>query len=65
MIFVYHCLTNFAEYNTSRSIHVVASGIISFFLWLSNIPLHICPTSSDEVSSILTVCDAITEPHRF
>ena len=30
----------------SRSIHVAANGIISFFLWLSNIPLYICATSS-------------------
>ena len=30
----------------SRSIPVAASGIISFFLWLSNIPLCICTTSS-------------------
>ena len=27
----------------SRSIHVAANGIISFFLWLSNIPLYIVP----------------------
>ena len=26
----------------SRSIHVAVNGIISFFLWLSNIPSHIC-----------------------
>ena len=26
----------------SKSIHVAANGIISFFLWLSNIPLYIC-----------------------
>ena len=30
----------------SRSIHVAANGIISFFLWLSNIPLCICTISS-------------------
>ena len=30
----------------SRSVHVAANGIISFFLWLSNIPLPICATSS-------------------
>ena len=29
-----------------RSIHVAANGIISFFLWLSNIPLYIGTTSS-------------------
>ena len=26
-------------------IHVAANDIILFFLWLSNIPLHICTTS--------------------
>ena len=26
----------------SRSIHVVANGIVSFFLWLSNTPLCVC-----------------------
>ena len=26
---------------TSRSIQVAANGIISFFLWLNNIPLYI------------------------
>ena len=30
----------------SRSIHVTANGIISFFLWLSNIPFYICITFS-------------------
>ena len=30
----------------SRSIHVTPNDIISFFLWLRNIPLHICSTSS-------------------
>ena len=29
----------------SRSMHVAADGITSFFLWLSNAPLHICTTS--------------------
>ena len=29
----------------SRSIHVAVNGIISFFLWLSSIPLYICTTS--------------------
>ena len=28
----------------SRSIHVAASGVISFFLWMSNIPLYVCTT---------------------
>ena len=26
----------------SRSIHAAADGIISFFVWLSNIPLYVC-----------------------
>ena len=26
----------------SRSLHVATNDIISFFLWLSNSPLHIC-----------------------
>ena len=30
----------------SRSVYVSASGIILFFLWLSNTPLHICTTFS-------------------
>ena len=30
----------------SRSIYVAANGIISFLLWLSNIPWYICTTSS-------------------
>jgi len=30
----------------SRSIHVIANDIISFFLWLSNIPLYKCTISS-------------------
>ena len=30
----------------SRYIHTAADGIISFFLWLRNIPLYVCTTSS-------------------
>ena len=30
----------------SGSIHVAANGIISFFLWLSSIPLYLYTTSS-------------------
>ena len=30
----------------STSIHIAANGIISFTLWLSNIPLHTCSISS-------------------
>ena len=28
----------------SRSIHTAVNSIISFFSWLSSIPLHICTT---------------------
>ena len=35
----------------SRSIHVAADGIISFFQWLSNIPLYICATSFSSIPS--------------
>ena len=45
MMFVFHCLTSLSTI-ISRSIHVVANGIISFFLWLSNIPWYICTTFS-------------------
>ena len=45
MIFVFVWLTSLSVI-ISRSIHVAANGIISFFLWLSNIPLYICTTSS-------------------
>ena len=36
----------------SRSIHVVANGKISFFLWLNNIPLYIYPISSLSIHPI-------------
>ena len=39
----------------SRSIHVAASGISSFFLWLSNIPLCICTTSFSPVSLLMDI----------
>ena len=39
MIFVFLHLTS-GSMIISRSIHVVANGIISFFLWLSNSPLY-------------------------
>ena len=45
MVFVFLCLT-LLSMTISRSIHVAANGIILFFLWLSNIPLYICITSS-------------------
>ena len=36
------CLSDLLCLVCSRSIHVAANGIISFFLWLSNIPLYMC-----------------------
>ena len=44
MIFVFPCLPSLSMI-ISRSIHVAANGIISYFLWLSNIPQYICTTS--------------------
>ena len=41
MILVFLCLTLLSMI-ISRSIYVAANGNISFFLWLSNIPLLIC-----------------------
>ena len=38
MLFVLARLTSLSVI-TSKSIHVAANGIISFFLWLSRIPL--------------------------
>ena len=40
----FQCLTS--SMTTSRSTHVAANGIISLFLWLSNILLYICTISS-------------------
>ena len=44
MIFIFVWLT-LCSMIISRSIHIAANSIISFFLWLSNIPLSICSTS--------------------
>ena len=37
------------------SIHVTANGIIAFFLWLSNIPLHIGITSSLSIPLLMGI----------
>ena len=37
----------------SRSIHVAANGVISFFLWLSSISLYICATSYLAIHAML------------
>ena len=39
----------------SRFIHVAANGIILLFLWLSNIPLDICITSSLSILLLMDV----------
>ena len=49
MIFVFVWLTSLSMI-ISRSIHVVANGIISFFLWLSNIPSLWPPDSKNLLS---------------
>ena len=54
MIFVFLCLTSLSMI-VSRSIHVAANGIISFFLWLSNIPLYICTTSSLSIPLLMDI----------
>ena len=42
MIFVFLCLTlSDLLYLIARSIYDAANGIISFFLWLSSVPLYI------------------------
>ena len=45
MVFVFPFLTYFTSI-IPRYIHVAENGIISLVLWLSNIPLYICTTSS-------------------
>ena len=44
MIFIFVWLT-LCSMIMSSSIYIAANSIISFFLWLSNIPLSICSTS--------------------
>ena len=38
-----------------RAIHVAADGIISFFLWLSRIPLYVCTTSSLSIHLLMEI----------
>ena len=44
--YVFLCLIYFNSVWVSRFIHVAAKSIILFFLWLSNIPLYTCTSSS-------------------
>ena len=39
----------------SSSIHVAANGIMSFFLWLSSIPLCIYTTSSESKHLLMDI----------
>ena len=45
-MFVFLFLTYFTKMAISRSIYVAANGIVSFFLWLSNISLCVGTASS-------------------
>ena len=49
MIFFLLCPSISLSMTVSRSIHVAANGFISFCLWLSNIPLGICTTTSSPI----------------
>ena len=51
MIFVFLWLTSLRI--ISRSIHVAANGIASFFLWLSNIPLYIGTKTSSPIPLLI------------
>ena len=48
----------------SISIHVAANGIISFFLWLRNIPFYICTTSIYKIFATLSLCILIIEKQK-
>ena len=39
----------------SSCLHVAANGIISFFLWLSNILLYTCATSSVSIHLLMDI----------
>ena len=39
----------------SRSIHVATNGIILFFLWLNNISVYICTTSSLSIHLLMDI----------
>ena len=51
MVFVFIFLTSF-RMMISSYICVAANGIIAFFLWLRNVPLYMCTTSSFIHSSV-------------
>ena len=60
MVFVFLWLISLSM-TISRSIPVAANGIILFFLWLSNIPLYICTTSSLSIPLLIRLlpCPAV------
>ena len=54
------CLTYFTQLIIIyRSVQAVANGIISFFLWLSNIPLCLCTTLSLSIHLLMGIVLAI------
>ena len=53
-MFIFHCLTLLSMI-VSKSIHVATKNIVSFFLWLSNIPLCICTTYSLYISLLTDI----------
>ena len=46
MWYLFFFLIHFTPMTESRSIHISTNDTVSFLLWLSNIPLYICITSS-------------------
>ena len=54
MVFVFLFLTSVGMI-ISSCMHVAANGIISFSLWLSTAPLHICATSSSSIRLFMDI----------
>ena len=48
-------MSTVVENTGSRSIHVAANDVISLFLWLSDIPLHICTISSLSIPLLMDI----------
>jgi len=54
-IYIYIELNPSLRVITSSCIHVAANGIISFLLWLSDIMLHACTTSSLSIHLLMSI----------
>ena len=65
-MFVFLYLVYFLSMTISRSIHVAANGIISFFLWLSNITFYIYAPLllSIKIFATLSLCILLVEKHK-